>query len=393
MFDCIVIGKGLIGSAAAKYLKKYFERVAIIGPNEPLHDLEKAQVFASHYDQSRVQRTIGVDPVWTQLNKQSVAHYPKLETESGISFHSSEGCLYVSPYGKDKYLKNVPDQANQFRLPYQFFDNEEFITKAFQDYTFPSGSFGMLEPAPAGHINPLQLIKAQLKVFQNSGGEIYNDTVVNLNYDQSFSVNTSTGQTYSAKKVLVTAGAFSNFFGLLPQPLSLELESETVLLAEVSQAEAQRLSKLPSLLYEMDTEAVEGIYLVQPVQYPDGRYYLKMGSNLSTDIPFQSLKQIQEWFRNGDISGNELVLRKALHAIMPSLNTIGYTTKKCIVSRTRHGQCYIGSSGQKNQYVAAGGNGYSAMCSDALGQIAAHYTIHENVPPEYSAQSFKPIMV
>ncbi|MEQ8364153.1 MAG: FAD-dependent oxidoreductase [Cyclobacteriaceae bacterium] len=394
MFDCIVVGKGLIGSAAAKYLKKTFEYVAVIGPDEPLHDLEKAQVFASHYDQSRVQRIIGVDPVWTQLNKQSAAHYPKLEKETGISFHSSEGCLYVSPYGKDRYLKNAPDQANQFRLPYQFFENEEFIHKAFQDYTFPAGSFGMLEPAPAGHINPLQLIKAQLKVFQNNGGEIYNDTVVELSHHNNlFSVNTATGQTHSAKKVLVTAGAFSNFFGLLPQALDLELESETVLLAEVSESEAKRLSHLPSLLYELDTEAVEGIYLVQPVQYPDGRYRLKMGCNLSTDIPFQNLNQIQEWFRNGDSLGNEIVLRKALHAIIPTLNTIGYTTKKCIVSRTRHGQCYIGPTAQRNLYVAAGGNGYSAMCSEALGQVATHYTIHEDVPPEYSAQSFKPIVV
>ncbi|MFZ1809452.1 MAG: FAD-dependent oxidoreductase [Cyclobacteriaceae bacterium] len=394
MFDCIVIGKGLIGSAAAKYLKKTFEHVAIIGPDEPLHDLEKAQVFASHYDQSRVQRIIGVDPVWTQLNKQSAAHYPKLETESGISFHSCEGCLYVSPYGKDEYLKNVPHQANQFRVPYQFFENESFIHKAFQDYTFPAGSFGMLEPAPAGHINPLQLIKAQLKVFQNQGGEIYNDTVTELrHHNNSFSVNTSSGQTYSTKKVLVTAGAFSNFFGLLPQALDLELESETVLLAEVSESEAKRLSHLPSLLYELDTKAVEGIYLVQPVKYPNGKFYLKMGCNLSTDIPFQNLNQIQEWFRNGDSSSNEKVLQDALHNIMPTLNTIGYSTKKCIVSRTRHGQCYIGSTAQKDLYVAAGGNGYSAMCSDELGQVAAHFTAHENIPSGYSSKSFEPIVI
>lgn len=394
MFDCIVIGKGLIGSSAAKYLKGNLDQVAIIGPDEPLHDLEKARVFASHYDQSRVQRIIGVDPVWTQLNKQSAAHYPKLESDSGISFHTSEGCLYVSPYGRDEYLKNVPNQADQFRLPYQFFENESILYKTFPDYTFPIGSFGMLEPSPAGHINPLKLIQAQLKVFQKNEGKIYNDTVVELHqHNNSFSLNTLTGQTYSAKKVLVTAGAFSNFFGLLPQPLDLELESETVLMAEVSENEAKRLSQLPSLLYELDTEAVEGIYLVQPVQYPDGRYYLKMGCNLSTDIPFQNLEQIQEWFRNGDTSTNEKVLRKALNTLMPDLSVIRYATKKCIVSRTQHGQCYIGSTAKKNLYVAAGGNGYSAMCSDELGRIASHYTVHENIPSDYTCASFQPVVV
>ncbi len=394
MFDCIVIGKGLIGSAAAKYLKDSFERVAIIGPDEPLHDLNSARVFASHYDQARVQRVMGVDPIWTRLNQQSAARYARLEKESGLSFHYPVGCLYVSPHGKDEYLKKLPEQANQFRLPYQFFENADLIHKAFSDYTFPPNSFGMLEPAPSGHINPMQLILAQLAVFTNGGGEVFKDTVLNIDStDNIFKIKTENGLEFSSSKVLVTAGAFSNFNNLLPRPLDLELESETVLLALVSEEEAQRLSNLPSLLYELDTSEVEGIYLVRPVQYPDGQYYLKMGCNLSTDITFTRLEEIQDWFRKGDSASNEKVLIYALHTIMPTLKTTGYTTKKCIVSRTKHGHCYIGPTTQKNLYVAAGGNGYSAMCSDALGQVAAHYALHENVPPEYSAKSFEPIVI
>ena len=35
MFEYIVIGKGLIGSAAARYLSENSSRVALIGPDEP----------------------------------------------------------------------------------------------------------------------------------------------------------------------------------------------------------------------------------------------------------------------------------------------------------------------------------------------------------------------
>ncbi|HMP53328.1 MAG TPA: hypothetical protein PKD05_17395 [Candidatus Melainabacteria bacterium] len=35
-FDCVVVGAGLIGSAAAKYLARYLDNVALIGPTEPL---------------------------------------------------------------------------------------------------------------------------------------------------------------------------------------------------------------------------------------------------------------------------------------------------------------------------------------------------------------------
>ncbi|GAB1444933.1 FAD-binding oxidoreductase [Flammeovirgaceae bacterium] len=393
-YDCIIIGKGLIGSAAAKYLKNSYERVAIIGPDEPLHDLNTAQVFASHYDQARVQRVIGVDPVWTRLNQQSAAHYPQLEKESDIPFHYPVGCLYVSPHGKDDYLKKLPEQANQLRLPYQFFENADLIHKALPHYTFPTGAFGMLEPAPSGHINPMQLILAQLKVFKNREGEIFKDTVLNINSTSSiYKIKTEKGLEFSSSKVLVTAGAFSNFNGLLPRPLDLEMESETVLLAQVSEEEAQRLANLPSLLYELDTDEVEGIYLVRPVKYPDGQFYLKMGCNLSTDITFTQLEEIQHWFRYGNTDTNEKMLRKALHYIMPDLKTIGYKTKKCIISRTKHKHCYIGDADQRNLYVAAGGNGYSAMCSDALGSIAAYFTKHNDVPFPYSAKSFEPVFI
>mgnify|MGYP000844805765 CR=1 FL=1 len=393
-YDCIVIGKGLIGSAAARYLKSSLNRVAIIGPDEPIHNLSKAQVFASHYDQSRVQRVIGIDPVWTLLNKKSTSHYPKLEAESGIQFHYAVGCLYVTPDGKDNYLKNLPNQANQFRLPYQFLENGVAINKAFPDYSFSDSAFGMLEQAPSGHINPLQLIQAQLHVFKKHNGDVYNDTVVKIDsVNNSYRIKTTEGRTFTSHQVLVTAGAFSNFFGLLPRPLDLELESETVLLAQVSSEEAERLSKLPSLLYEVETEKVEGIYLVQPVLYPDGAHYIKMGCNLNTDITFQNLEQIQSWFRHGDSESNISLLREALHSFMPKLDVLSYKTKKCIISRTKHKQCYIGPTERKNLFVAAGGNGYSAMCSDALGEIAAHFVLHENTPSDFSAQSFEPVVI
>ncbi|MEO7961277.1 MAG: hypothetical protein ABIR19_07015 [Ginsengibacter sp.] len=44
-------------------------------------------------------------------------------------------------------------------------------------------------------------------------------------------------------------------------------------------------------------------------------------------------------------------------------------------------------------YVAAGGNGYSAMCSDALGSIAAHAVINGSFPDGFNESDFKPISV
>ena len=185
IFDCIVIGKGLIGSAAARYLSLSLKAVAIVGPDEH-PDLKKAVVFSSHYDQGRVQRIIGADPVWTLLNLQSSRQYNFLEKESGISFHSKVGCLYVNPEGTDNYLEQIKNQANQFGLTYNFLKSGEAIRNVFPDFDFPASSKGIFEDAPAGYINPRLLIKAQLNLFRKNNGTVINDIANEVNYKGNY---------------------------------------------------------------------------------------------------------------------------------------------------------------------------------------------------------------
>jgi len=386
-----VVGKGLIGSAAAKYLQSTLAQVAVVGPDEPV-DPDKAMIFASHYDQGRVQRTIGLDPIWTRLNKQSAIKYDNLAKESGIQFHYPVGCLYVSPNGKDEYLKGVPEQALQFNVGYQFLETGEAIHKAIPDFQFPDQSFAMLEPAPSGHLNPLRLIEAQLAVFQANGGTTLKDTVLHIHNDgKMYQVQLQNDTSISAPVVLVAAGAFSNFNNILPRSLDLFLKSETVLLAKVSKDEAKRLAHLPSFLYEIDNGEMEGIYAIRPIEYPDGNYYLKIGCNLSADIKFNELKEIQDWFRSGNSDRHIELIKNMLHSIMPALQTEGYQTKRCVISRTKHKKPYIGRVDGHNLFVAVGGNGYAAMCSDALGKVAAHMVLHGDTPEDFDSKTFEPL--
>jgi len=105
-FDHIVVGGGLIGSAAAKYLAESGDDVLIIGASEP-KDYADGDVFASHYDNSRVARVISWNSTWTQLSQESAAYWPILQDESGIELHDPSGCLYLAPT-KDSYLQSVP---------------------------------------------------------------------------------------------------------------------------------------------------------------------------------------------------------------------------------------------------------------------------------------------
>ncbi len=390
IYDCIVVGKGLIGSAAAKYLGSLEQSVVVIGPDEP-DDIHKAVVYASHYDQARVQRIIGTDEVSTLLNLQSVNAYENIEKESNIFFHSKSGCLYVNPYGTDTYLNDAESLAAKYNLKYLSLDSND-LCKSFSDITFPASSKALVETSPTGFIDPRALIKAQLVLCKKNKSVTVPDVVNKIFYQKDhIEISTSNNGIYKAKKVLLCTGAFINCFDLIEKKLGVTLKSETTLWTKVSKDEALRLFYLPSLLYEIDEPGYKNVYLIQPVLYPDGNYYLKMGCNLPDDLYFNNLKDIKQWFVNGNSDAHLPVLKNLLFSIIPSLHASEFFTRRCIVSYTTHGKPYIGALNDKGLYVAAVGNGYSAMCSDALGRIAAHLVINDSFPPEYNSIVFQPV--
>lgn len=392
-FDCIVIGKGLIGAAAAKYVSLQGCSVAVIGPNEPL-DIQEGIVFSSHYDQARIQRIIGTDAAWTLLNQQSANAYPSLQKESNITFHTPVGCLYVNPHGSDAYLERISKWSEQFKSSCSLFENGSILNKTFTDFNFPETSQGIFEDAPSGFINPRLLVKAQLEIFLKNKGVVVTDIADEITYEnEAIKIGTKAGKTFRAKKVLIAAGAFTNSLNLLDKKLFFRLKSESTIWVRVSKEEATRLRKLPSLLYEINTPEIQNMYLMQPVQYPDGEYYLKMGGNMPEDIYFETLEDIQKWFRTADSSFNLSKLGQALTQIMPAIKTKECIAKKCIVTYTEHGKPYIGHVNGKGLYVAAGGNGYGPMSSDALGRIAAEVVTKNVFPKEYDERDFTPVFM
>ena len=96
-FRYIIIGRGMMGAAAARHLAAVTDGVALIGPDEPKDPASHEGVFASHYDEARITRTIDPDPVWALLAKRSIARYPQIAAESGVEFFHEAGCLMVGP--------------------------------------------------------------------------------------------------------------------------------------------------------------------------------------------------------------------------------------------------------------------------------------------------------
>lgn len=369
-FTYLVIGKGLMGAAATRYLSQW-GKTAVIGPDEPTDWQTHTGVFASHYDQGRITRRLSKDMVWSKLAQAAIAQYATLEAASGITFHQPSGGLYVAPDPHDAYFQLADGWGRQQGVDCARLTPTERQAR-FPFLDLPAGWPALWEEPPAGYINPRDLIKAQLAVAQQQGAMVIGETAVALHHDDnSVRVVTDTGQTYQANKVLLATGAFSNCFDLLPRPLPLRVKSEIIILAEVDEAEVDRLAGMPTVIYEIESDVLNDIYLLPPIRYPDSRFYLKMGCNTAVDQTLTTLAEMRRWMIAGESDRMLAPLRAALESIIPGLRASSFQTKRCLITYTSHGKPYIDALQPGRLYVATGGNGSSAKSSDSLGRMAA----------------------
>lgn len=96
-FKVIIVGRGMMGAAAARHLSGMIDGVALIGPGEPAERKSHHGVFASHYDEARITRSFDDNMVWATLAARSLDRYREIEAKSGISFFSEAGCLFAGP--------------------------------------------------------------------------------------------------------------------------------------------------------------------------------------------------------------------------------------------------------------------------------------------------------
>lgn len=372
-FEYLVIGKGLWGSAAARHLTVFSDSVGIIGPDEPQQPESHAGIFASHYDQGRLTRRIDTEAVWMHTAVRAIDNYAALEAASRVRFHTPAGLIMVYP--KDVEANASPrTTAVTHNIPHDFYPAGDTNWRTHFPYLdFPDSHWLLYEPPPTGHINPRKLIQAQLKVAEQQGAAIIREIVTAVaEHADGVVVTTQAGDQFHAQKVLLTMGAYTNLFGLLERPLAISVETETIILAEVSAAEAERLAEMPCLIYMIEDSDISDIYLTPPIMYPDGRFYIKMGANTPADLQPTTLDGVQEWFHEGNSDACKPSLTAALHTMLPTVEFLSITTKRCIITRTPT-RCPIIDQVSDHVYVAAGANGKGAKGSDTWGWLAAEF--------------------
>jgi sarcosine oxidase len=370
IFEFAVIGAGLTGSAAAKYISELTSNTALIGPSEPDDKINHEGIFGSHYDEGRITRVSDSNYGWSYLAKKSIENYSSIKSKSKIEFYDEVGTLSI---GTVDYINELTEISTKIDCEYVTDENFDLYFN-YQYLNFPENSKFILETKQAGHISPRKLVEAQKSIFKDNNGTYINDFAISIKKSNGiFVINTNTNIEIHTDKILIATGAFTNFTNILPKNLPTKIRGRTIVLGEVKAEYINELKKYPSFIHKpnQNTNNREYTYCLPAITYPNGKTYVKIGgSKHFTHI--NTYDEAIDWFK-GKTNSMEI------DAITNELNTIydeklfnTYHTDTCVTTWTKTLYPIIDEI-ENNLYVSVGGNGSAAKSSDYIGYISANY--------------------
>ena len=115
----------------------------------------------------------------------------------------------------------------------------------------------------------------------------------------------------------------------------LTLTSQTVAYLEVPLKEAERLKKMPTIVTNYSYEKLDGTYILPPILYPDGKYYLKLGHHAFFEEIVTNREEMENWYKNG--TGNEEAVKSLSNFItkhfIPDVDVLSVTGGCCVTAK------------------------------------------------------------
>lgn len=367
MYDIAIVGCGPIGSGAARHASRAGHATCIIGPHEAPRATH--QVWSSHYDCGRLTHRSARNLQLALWANDALKNYATIEQQSEISFHVACGTLSIS-----RDMRNFSYTAIRDQLESQLGFRYEDYTTATLATRFPMlnpqlGMVGIYDGAPSGYIDPRAMVKAQLICAQQQGTTLVRDIVTQLiAHDDHVVIHTHDGLRIHAAQVIVAAGAYSGLCGLLSTPVPHTVKTETVVLGEIHADTAAQLAGMPSMMVDCVSDIISDAYLTPPICYPDGKWYIKLGSNSVHDVFVDTLPQLQQWIRNDAVPAVHAAQIGLLNELFPAIPFLGFKSLPCVITRTPSGVPEIVRTHPRVTAIV-GCNGALAKSGDTLGRL------------------------
>ena len=202
-YDVIVLGVGSMGSAACYFLASRGYKVLGLEQFDIPHDQ------GSHAGQSRIIRKSYFEhPDYVPLLERAYENWKSIEDETSAKIYSKTGMFY-SGKPDSSVIAGVLESSRLYHVPVMKLSPEESRSR-FPQFIVPSGFQALYEPE-AGFVTPERAILTYTEAAINKGAVIKTKERIQTwkKEKDEIKVTTSSG-TYTAKKIIVTAGAWTS---------------------------------------------------------------------------------------------------------------------------------------------------------------------------------------
>jgi len=364
----LVIGRGIMGSAAAMHLASASDGVVMLGPTEAMAYEDDNVPEASHYDVGRVTRIADPDPFWSGMASRSIGRYRALEEVTGIQFFNEAGFMWADA-NHERADETLDMTVRAGGAMGELSDDD--IKQQFPYFNLEPEVRVMFQEGEGGTINPRGYVGAMTKRAVLLGAEVIDGYCTKIEvFEDGVQVTTDDGVEFHAERIMLATGAYAAFDGLLPVKVPLKTNKHTLVLIEMPESLVSgEFAGMPSLMSQPYADRIP-TFTLPPLKYPDGKFYLKIG--IEGPRPEASdLAEMNAWFRSGDDPDLNKGLIEELSTLMPTLDVSKWKWLACVTTDTPDRRPVVDLIEDGKICLQIGGNGYSAKSGDALGELGA----------------------
>lgn len=251
--DAIIVGGGVMGSAAAWRLARAGQRVRLLEQFAIGHER------GSSHGPSRMIRLAYSHPDYVTLGRAAFGFWRELEDESGQSLLRMTGGLDIG--APDAYhLEDVAHTYDLLGMPYERLERAE-LQRRYPQLTPPEGTIGLHSPE-YGILAATRCVTTLADRARQAGADIRDgETVLAVVPDgEGVTIRTTSGE-HRAASVILTAGSWTN---LLLASLGIELPltvlQEQLAFFRVRNSEAHGPDRMPLIIHRFPNTTMIGSY-------------------------------------------------------------------------------------------------------------------------------------
>ena len=363
-FDCIIVGAGSMGMAAAYFLAKAGKKVCAIDAYNPPH------TNGSHHGETRIIRyAYGEGVEYVPLALRAATLWQQLERQVNKPLLLQTGVVNIGDK-ENPFVQTVIESAEKFDLPLEVLNAEEMM-KRWPGIQVQDNMIAAFEPT-SGVLLVEECVAAYKELAVNEGATLrMNEPVQHISFGNTVTVTTSVG-TYEADTCIVCAGAWTNKllqqFNLPLSPIRKTFawfEAEETLYGE---------ENFPAFTVELGDACYYGFPSIDGAGYKIGRH-----DGGETINPDEELREFDE--------SDTADLRQFIDTYMPQVGPLK-AGKVCKYTMTPDEHFIIDFLPQQsNVVVASGFSGHGFKFASAVGEMLAQMVTDGK--PQLSNELFK----